>query len=159
MSRIGIASAVLCGLALADLPPAASQPFPSGGSPNPAMTGAPAARPVPPPPPPAAPAAPPGPAPSATDAAGSSGLPRAVAVARATVIPRCTGFIDSSATAGGGTARSPHKTIAQAVTAATAGAVICVAEGTYAEQIRPGEKYFTLAGGFPIAPRKEQHCG
>ena len=28
------------------------------------------------------------------------------------------------------------------------GAVICVAEGTYAEQLKPGEKYFTLAGGF-----------
>ena len=28
------------------------------------------------------------------------------------------------------------------------GAVICVAEGVYAEQIKPGEKHFTLAGGF-----------
>ncbi len=28
------------------------------------------------------------------------------------------------------------------------GAVICVAEGTYAEQLKPGEKIFTLAGGF-----------
>src|SRR6185312_3613770 len=35
-----------------------------------------------------------------------------------------------------------------AVNAAQPGAVICVAEGTYAEQIAPGEKYFALAGGF-----------
>ena len=35
---------------------------------------------------------------------------------------------------GDGTAQSPHRTIAAAVAAASNGAVICVAEGTYAEQ-------------------------
>jgi disaggregatase-related protein/uncharacterized protein DUF1565 len=74
-------------------------------------------------------------------------MPRAVTVARATAIPRCTVFVDAAA-AGGGTAQSPHKTIAAAVAAAPPGAVICVAEGTYAEQLKPGEKHFTLAGGF-----------
>ena len=73
--------------------------------------------------------------------------PRAVAVARTTEIPGCTLFVDAAAT-GSGTAQSPHKTIAAAVAAASNGAVICVAEGTYAEQIKPGEKSFTLAGGF-----------
>jgi hypothetical protein len=47
-----------------------------------------------------------------------------------------------------GTAASPHKTIAAAVSAAANGAVICVAEGTYAEKLMPAAKYFTLAGGF-----------
>jgi len=76
-------------------------------------------------------------------------VPRAVSVARATAVPRCTAFVDASASgSGAGTAQSPHKTIAAAVTAAAAGAVICVAEGTYSEQIKPGERYFTLAGGF-----------
>jgi Right handed beta helix region len=32
--------------------------------------------------------------------------------------------------------------------AAETGAVICVAAGTYAEKLTPGEKHFTLAGGF-----------
>ena len=41
---------------------------------------------------------------------------------------------------GEGTAQAPHKTIGAAVEAAEPGAVICVAEGTYAEQIAPGEK-------------------
>lgn len=70
-------------------------------------------------------------------------------VARATEIPRCTVFVDAAA--GGrsdGSIQSPHRTIAAAVAAAKPGAVICVAEGTYAEQLKPGEKYFTLAGGF-----------
>ena len=57
--------------------------------------------------------------------------------------------MDASAAGGGdGSVQKPHKTIAAAVAAAQSGAVICVAEGTYAEQIKPGEKYFTLAGGF-----------
>ncbi len=73
----------------------------------------------------------------------------AVKVARTTAIPACSIFVDAAADAGGnGTAPRPHKTIAAAADAADAGAVICVAEGVYAEQIRPGEKPFTLAGGF-----------
>ena len=44
--------------------------------------------------------------------------------------------------------RSPHATIAAAIAAAQPGAVICVAEGTYAESLSPGAKHFTLAGGF-----------
>jgi hypothetical protein len=72
----------------------------------------------------------------------------AVQVARATAIPACTVFVDAASKGGDGTAQSPHKTIAAAVEAAEPGAVICVAEGTYAEQIAPGEKYFSLAGGF-----------
>jgi hypothetical protein len=76
--------------------------------------------------------------------------PRAVAVARAIEIPRCTTFVDAAAAAGrsDGSIQAPHRTIIAAVTAARPGAVICVAEGTYAEQLKPGEKYFTLAGGF-----------
>ena len=75
--------------------------------------------------------------------------PRAVTVARTTAIPACTSFVDAAvAGRGDGTAQRPHKTIAAAVAAARNGAVICVAEGTYAEQLKPGEKNFTLAGGF-----------
>ncbi len=75
-------------------------------------------------------------------------VPRAVTVARATAIPACTVFVDAGSAGGNGTAQQPHKSIGAAVAAAANGAVICVAEGTYAEQIEPGEKYFTLAGGF-----------
>lgn len=76
-------------------------------------------------------------------------VPRAVTVARATAIPRCSVFVDAAAPArGSGTAQAPHKTIAAAIGAAADGAVICVAEGVYAEQLKPGEKSFTLAGGF-----------
>jgi hypothetical protein len=75
--------------------------------------------------------------------------PRAVTVARATEIPACNVFVDAAANGrGNGTAQSPHKTIAAAVAAADEGAVICVAEGTYAEQLKPGEKSFIVAGGF-----------
>ena len=75
--------------------------------------------------------------------------PRAVTVARATEIPALHLFVDAAAAGrGDGTAQRPHKTIAAAVAAAGTGAVICVAEGTYAEQLTPGEKSFTLAGGF-----------
>jgi len=74
---------------------------------------------------------------------------RAVAVARATTIPACTVFVDAAAPARGtGSVDKPHKTIAAAVSAADDGAIICVAEGTYAESIEPGEKGVTLAGGF-----------
>ena len=76
-------------------------------------------------------------------------VPHAVAVARTTTIPVCTLFVDAAAAAGGtGTAARPLKTIAAAVTRASAGAIICVAQGVYAENIRPGTKPFTLAGGF-----------
>ena len=72
-----------------------------------------------------------------------------MSVARTTTVPRCTLFVDAAATGrGAGTAQNPHRTIAAAVAAAGNGAVICVAEGTYAEQLKPGEKNFTLAGGF-----------
>lgn len=75
--------------------------------------------------------------------------PRAVTVARAMTIPDCSLFVDvANAGDGDGTAQKPHKTIAAAVAAAEPGAVICAAEGTYAEQLAPGTKYFTLAGGF-----------
>ena len=82
----------------------------------------------------------------AEDAA--QGVPHAVKVARATAIPSCTVHVDASAPKGDGTASKPFKTIADAVEAAQPGAVICVAEGSYAETLAPGEKYFTLAGGF-----------
>ena len=77
-----------------------------------------------------------------------SAVPRAVTVARTVQIPACTVFVDAASPGGAGTADRPHKTIGAAVAAAGNGAIICVAEGTYAEQIKPGEKYFTLAGGF-----------
>jgi hypothetical protein len=68
-------------------------------------------------------------------------IPHAVTVARATEIPDCTDLVDA---AGGAT----YTTIAAAIDAASDGAVICVAEGTYPEALAPGVKYFTLAGGF-----------
>ncbi len=75
--------------------------------------------------------------------------PRAVTAARATEIPGCAVFVDAAAGVGGdGSVQRPHRTLAAAVEAAPPGAVICVAEGTYAESLRPGEKSFTLAGGF-----------
>lgn len=76
-------------------------------------------------------------------------VPRAVTVARTVDIPACTVFVDASAVSGGaGMVQQPFKTIAAAVAGADNGAVVCVAEGIYAEQIKPGVKYFTLAGGF-----------
>ena len=85
----------------------------------------------------------------AADQASAQDIPRAVTVARATAIPSCTVFVDAAAAVGGdGTAQKPHKSIAAAVEAAKPGAIVCVAEGTYAEQLAPGEKYFTLVGGF-----------
>lgn len=153
-------------LAITGAPAAFAQPFPSAGSPNPAMTGggertsprargtitvlpaqnAPVAAPAAPAP---VPAARPIPSVAANASPAGSTVPRAVTVARATAIPRCTMFVDAVAPVrGAGTAQSPHKTIGAAVAAAPAGAVICVAEGTYPEQIKPGEKHFTLAGGF-----------
>lgn len=76
-------------------------------------------------------------------------VPRAVSVARATIVPDCTHFVDAAARgSGAGTAQDPYRTLRAAIESASAGAVICVAEGTYAEQLKPGTKYFTLAGGF-----------
>lgn len=75
--------------------------------------------------------------------------PRAVRVARATSIPACTVFVDvANDGAADGTAARPHRTLAAAIDAASNGAIVCVAEGVYAEALAPGTKYFTLAGGF-----------
>lgn len=91
----------------------------------------------------------PAPKPSPDGAQAPSNIPRAVTVARATTIPACTAFVDAAAKAGGtGTAQKPHKAIAVAIATAREGAVICVAEGVYPEQLKAGEKGFTLAGGF-----------
>ncbi len=85
----------------------------------------------------------------AAEVSPSAAVPRAVTVARATKIPACTLFVDAAAAAPGkGTVAKPFKTLAAAVAAAKAGAVICVAEGVYAEMLTPGTKPFTLAGGF-----------
>ena len=78
-----------------------------------------------------------------------SDVPRAVTVARTTKIPSCTVFVDAAAAAPGkGTVARPYKTLTAAVAAAKAGAVICAAEGVYAEMLMPGTKPLTLAGGF-----------
>ena len=75
--------------------------------------------------------------------------PRAVTIARATEIPRCTIFVDAAvAGRGNGSLQSPHKSIVAAVEAANPGAAICVAEGAYAEQLKPGEKHLSFFGGF-----------
>ncbi len=79
----------------------------------------------------------------------SGEIPHAVRVARTTAIPVCSAHVDASAPPGGdGSAVRPHKTISAAAQASAAGAVICVAQGVYQEEIVPGEKPFTLAGGF-----------
>ncbi len=90
---------------------------------------------------------------SGVDGGSSSGgppgnAPRAVPTAGTKEIPECTSFVDAASSGGQGTATAPYETIAEAVAAADNGAIICVAEGTYAEELAPGEKYFTLAGGF-----------
>ena len=79
---------------------------------------------------------------------GKASASRAVTVARTTAVPGCTNFVDAASKAADGTIEKPFKTIAAAIEAASPGAVICVAEGSYPEQLAPGEKYFTLAGGF-----------
>src|SRR3978361_280457 len=72
-------------------------------------------------------------------------IPRAVTVAKAVAVPAWPVVVAASAASSGkGTVQQPHKTIGAAVTAAEPGAVICVAEGTYAEKLTPGEKHFTL---------------
>lgn len=76
-------------------------------------------------------------------------IPVAVTVARATALPSCTVHVDAAfAGVSTGAVKKPFKTIAAAVSAVAEGGIVCVAEGTYAEQIRPGTKGFTLAGGF-----------
>jgi hypothetical protein len=81
--------------------------------------------------------------------AARASVPRAVSVARTRTIPACTSFVDAGFSGtSNGTARRPYKTIAAAVTAAQAGAVVCVAQGVYRERLRPGAKPLTLAGGF-----------
>jgi hypothetical protein len=59
-------------------------------------------------------------------------------------------FVDAAGGEGGdGSVAAPHKSITAAVKAVPqTGAVICVAQGLYPEQIAAGEKAFTLAGGF-----------
>lgn len=81
-------------------------------------------------------------------AANAENAPRAVERARTTAIPKCTVFVDAASAGSAGTAQQPHRTIAAAVAAAPEGAIICVAEGVYAETLSPGEKAVTLAGGF-----------
>jgi hypothetical protein len=77
------------------------------------------------------------------------GVPRAVTVARTTEIPQCMVFVDAAAGGrGDGSLQNPFRTIGAAVEAARPRSVICVAEGTYPEQIKPGEKPIVLAGGF-----------
>lgn len=89
----------------------------------------------------------PGPLPQPA-APAQGGAPRWVTAARATELPRCNVFVDAAAGRGNGSVQSPYRTIGEAVAAANPGVVICVAEGTYREQIKPGEKHLTFAGGF-----------
>jgi hypothetical protein len=81
-------------------------------------------------------------------AAGAEAARQPVDAARATDIPSCTLFVDAAAKSGDGSAAAPYGSIGAAVEAAEPGAVICVAAGTYAEQLAPGTKHLTLAGGF-----------
>jgi hypothetical protein len=91
---------------------------------------------------------------SADAASGDAGMmpefvPRAVQTARATEIPPCSVFVDAANRgAADGSAAQPYPTIADAIAGLASGTVVCVAEGTYAEALEPGIKYFTLAGGF-----------
>lgn len=85
---------------------------------------------------------------AADPAFAADAIPAAVKVARTTILPDCTQHVDATAAGGDGSAAKPYQTIAAAAAAAQSGAVICVAEGTYAESIKPGGKFFTLAGGF-----------
>jgi len=64
-------------------------------------------------------------------------------------LPSCTAYVDSNASArGSGSSASPWQRIGEAVDSVESGAIICVAEGSYLEQLTPREKFFTLAGGF-----------
>ncbi len=76
-------------------------------------------------------------------------VPRAVEIARTTSIPACTVYVDAANDgAADGTAARPYPMLAAALASLSSGAVVCVAEGTYAEALAPGTTYFTLAGGF-----------
>ena len=88
---------------------------------------------------------------SGTSGTSGSGLPPTLPpkVARTTTIPGCTLFVDvANNGAADGTVARPHKSLAVAINSAANDAIVCVAEGTYAEALTPGVKYFTLAGGF-----------
>jgi hypothetical protein len=113
-------------------------------APPPAIAAAPPVAPAPPRPQPAPATAP---APSAPPS-GQRSAPRWVTVARATELPRCNVFVDANAGRGNGSVQSPFRSIGEAVAAANPGAAICVAEGTYREEIRPQEKHLIFAGGF-----------
>ena len=63
-------------------------------------------------------------------------------------IPRCTSFVDAAAPVAATERRRAAQDDRRGGRRRKPGAVICVAEGTYAEQLTPGEKSFTLAGGF-----------
>lgn len=70
-------------------------------------------------------------------------------VTRATELPSCTTHVDSNESVrGNGSAAAPWQRIGEAVDSVESGAIICVAEGSYPEQLTPREKFFTLAGGF-----------
>lgn len=74
--------------------------------------------------------------------------PHPVGIARATAIPACGIHVDAASRGGDGSAAKPLATIKAAVAAVQPGGVVCVAEGTYREEIAPGVKPLTLAGGF-----------
>jgi hypothetical protein len=89
----------------------------------------------------------PGPtSPGATSKPDAGTPPAAASVAGTQEIPECTVYVDASA-GGSGTVSAPFATIAQAVAGADDGAIICVAEGNYPENI-DATKPVTLAGGF-----------
>lgn len=73
---------------------------------------------------------------------------RAVQRAHTSSLPACSVYVDAASPLEAGTAAQPYRTIAAAVAATSEGAVICVAQGDYPENLTPGEKAFTLAGGF-----------
>lgn len=82
-------------------------------------------------------------------AGAAQGVPEAVKRARTTELAPCTIYVDAAARGGGsGTKAKPFRKIAAAAAAVSPGGVICVAEGVYAEELRPGEKHFRLAGGY-----------
>jgi hypothetical protein len=84
--------------------------------------------------------------PGATTSTPDATTPDAVDIAGTQEIPKCTVYVDASAS-GSGTASDQFATIAEAVAAADDGGVICVAEGAYPENV-DATKPVTLAGGF-----------
>ena len=140
MRQVAIATVMLLGV-LADVHTCAGQPFPSSGSPNPAMTGDPRHEPARssgndrPDAPATAPATRPADAPLPPGSA-----PRAVTVARATEIPALHPVRGCGGQAGRRHGAKPAQDDRRRGRRRRHGAVICVAEGTYAEQLKPGEK-------------------